>query len=60
VSGTLRPSTESDDVTRLLLGLLAGLFVLVVIPMQIAKGVAERRRAAALATARARRPRRRR
>ena len=59
-SGTVRPSTESDDVTRLLLELLAGLLVLVVIPMQVAKGVAERRREAALAAARARRPRRRR
>jgi hypothetical protein len=47
-------------VTRLLLELLAGLLVLVVIPMQIAKGVAQRRRDAALAAARARRPRRRR
>lgn len=60
VSSTLAPSTESDDVTRLLLELLAGLLVLVVIPMQIAKGVAQRRRDAALAAARARRPRRRR
>jgi len=59
-SGVVRPSTESDDVTRLLLALLAGLLVLVVIPMQIAKAVAERRRGAALAAARARRPRRRR
>jgi hypothetical protein len=59
-SGTVRPSTESDDVTRLLLALLAGLLVLVVIPMQVAKGIAERRRQAALASARARRPRRRR
>src|SRR5207302_311843 len=55
--GVLRPSSESDDVTRLLLLLLAGLLVLVVIPTQVAKGVAQRRRRAALATARLRRSR---
>jgi hypothetical protein len=57
--GLLRPSSESGDVTRLLLLLLIGLLMLVVIPTQVAKGVAQRRRQAALATARARRPRRR-
>jgi hypothetical protein len=56
--GVLRPS-ESGDVTRLLLLLLVGLLMLVVIPTQVAKGVAQRRRQAALATARIRRSRRR-
>jgi hypothetical protein len=57
--GLLSPSSESGDVTRLLLLLLVGLLMLVVIPTQVAKGVAQRRRQAALATARTRRPRRR-
>jgi hypothetical protein len=57
--GVLRPSSESGDVTRLLLLLLLGLVMLVVIPTQVAKGVAQRRRQAALATARVRRSRRR-
>src|SRR3954451_11842296 len=43
-TGTLVvPSTESDDVTKLLLALLAGIVVLIVIPTQVAKGIAQRR-----------------
>jgi hypothetical protein len=57
--GVVNPGSESEDVTRLLLQLLAGLLVLIVIPAQLAKGVAQRRRRAALAPARIRRPRRR-
>jgi hypothetical protein len=55
----VRPSSESDDVTRLLLLLLAGLLVLVVIPIQVAKGIAQRRRRPAQAPIRLRGPRRR-
>jgi hypothetical protein len=57
--GLIRPSSESGEVTRLLLLLLVGLLFLVVIPTQVAKGIAQRRREAALATARSRRSRRR-
>lgn len=52
------PSSESGDVTRILLLGLLGLFVLVVIPTQVAKDVAQRRRRrAATAPARVRRSR---
>jgi hypothetical protein len=57
--GVVRPTSESGQVTLLLLLLLGGLLVLVVIPTQVAKGVAQRRRQAALAPARTRRSRRR-
>jgi hypothetical protein len=46
--GLVRPSTESDEVTRLLLLLLVGLLVLVVIPTQVAKGIGQRRRGSTL------------
>jgi hypothetical protein len=42
-SGAVAPSGESGDVASLLLLLLAGFLALIVIPTQLAKGIARRR-----------------